>query len=198
MGFGLHIVHMGFRTPNLTSITSHVRRGQCDRRIVIGILLYLLYLLIRHCLLQSRGIEQRILCAVTFRHDGHDGKHLTIFMHSLLGLQTHGVVDGLASCYLVGGYVHKANGFTGSNDCSHLFIHSQLLHLLVGAGLITLRTGLLCHHRYGTYRTHHQCAYGLLDIHIRILWMLMFTYSWCLCYLSSIQRCHISVSLYFS
>ena len=198
MGFGLHIVHMGFRAPNLTSVTSHVRRGQCNRRIVIGILLYLLYLLIRHCLLQSCCIEQRILGAIAFRHDGYDGKHFTIFMQSLLGLQSHGVVDGLVSCYLVGGYIHKADRFACRDDCSHLLVHGQLFHLLVGAGLIALRTGLLCHHRSGTYCTHHQCANGLLDIHIRILWMLMFTYSWYLCYLSDTQRCHISVSLYSS
>ena len=198
MCFGLHIVHMGFRTPYLTSISSHVSGGQSYGRVVIGILLYLLYLLIRHCLLQSGGIEQRILCAVSFRHNGYDGKHLTIFMHSLLGFQTHSIVDGLVSCYLVSGYVHKADGFTCSDDGSHLLVHSQLFHLLIGAGLIALRTGLLCHQWSGTYCTHHQCANGLLDIHIRILWMLSFTYSWSLCCLSSTQRCHISVLLYSS
>ena len=172
MRFGLHIVHMGFRTPNLTSIASHVSRGQGYRRIVICILFYLLYLLIRHCLLQSCCIEQRILGTVAFCHNGHNGKHFTIFMQSLLGFQTHSIVDGLVSCYLVSGYVHKADGFACRNDCCHLLVHGQLLHLLVGAGMIALRTGLLCHHWSGTYCTHYQCANGLLDIHMGVMFTL--------------------------
>lgn len=111
---------------------AHVRHRHADCRIVVGIPFLELYLLVRYGFLHSCGIEQRVLGTVTFRDNGDDGKHFSVFMPGLFGLQTNGVVYRLVSNHLVRGNIHETYGFGSGDDGRHLLVDGQLLQFLVG------------------------------------------------------------------
>ena len=101
--------------------------------------LYSVYFLVRHRLLQPGGVNQCVLRSVAFRHDGHNGKHLAVFVSRLFGFQPDSIVDRLVSGNLIRGNIHEAHRLGSCYHRCHLFIHRQLLHFLI-RGLCRQRT----------------------------------------------------------
>ena len=97
-------------------------------------LLMRLYLLVGDRLLQACSIDERILGAVTLRHDGNNGKDVPVGMNigSLLWFEPDGVVDGLVSNDCIRGDVNEAHRLGCSDDRGDILIDGELLHLLIG------------------------------------------------------------------
>ena len=143
-----HIPYSCRGVPYLSGIFGHVLSAHGDRWIVVRNLLMRLYLLVGDCLLQACGIDERILGAVTLRHDGNNGKDVPVGMDigTLLGLEPDGVVDGLVANDGIRGDVNEAHRLGCSDDRGDILIDGELLHLLIG---LLCQRGEGCQSAYG-------------------------------------------------
>ena len=128
---GRHVAYLRGRVPDTPCEAYHLCGGHRDRRVVVGVPFPQLYLLVRHRLPYSCRVEQRVLRAVAFRHDGHDGKHLAVLVPALFRFQADDVVYGLVARHFLGGDVHEAYRLRSRDDRRNLLVHRQLFHLLV-------------------------------------------------------------------
>ena len=127
-----HVSELGRAVPYRSCIVVHGLGGHGDGWVVIGLAFLKLYLLVADGFIHSGGVDESVLGAVAFSHNGDDGQYIAVGMTCFLGLETDGVVDGLVACYLVCGNVHETDGFAGGDDRGHLLIDGEQFHLLIG------------------------------------------------------------------
>ena len=94
-----HVPYSRRGVPYLSGVFGHFLSAHRDGWVVIWNHLVWLYLLVGDCLLQTCGVDERILGAVTLGHYGNNGKDVSIGMYvsTFLGFEPDGVVDGLVA-----------------------------------------------------------------------------------------------------
>ncbi len=127
--------------------------------------LFRLDLFVRHCLLHTCGIDERILCTIAFCYNRHNGKNISIGMYvsSFFRFKTDGIVDGLVSNNGISGDVDKAYWFCGCDNSCHILINGELFDFLIR---------LLSHRGEGCQNTYRQCADSFKSLQFHNIYVL--------------------------